>query len=78
MRGSIGPRRPRVTLVIARRGSDARMHTVARIAVKVKRGRFSTRVRLRRPALHRMRVTFAGDGRNRAARSDDVLVRARR
>ncbi|MDP1849881.1 MAG: N-acetylmuramoyl-L-alanine amidase, partial [Solirubrobacteraceae bacterium] len=76
VRGSIGPRRPRVTLVIARRGSDARMRTVARIAVKVRRGRFSTRVRLRRPALHRMRVTFAGDGRNRAARSADVLVRA--
>ena len=76
VRGSIGPRRPRVTLVIARRGSDRRMHTVARIAVRAKRGHFSTRVRLRRAALHRMRVTFAGDGRNRAARSADVLVRA--
>jgi len=76
VRGSISPRRPRATLVIERRGSDARMHTVARIAVKVKAGRFSTPVRLRRPALHRMRVAFAGDGRNGAARSANVLVRA--
>jgi len=76
VRGSMSPRRSRVTLVVARRGTDARMHTVARIAVKVKGGRFTTPVRLRRPALHRMRVTFAGDGRNRAGRSADVLVRA--
>jgi len=35
-------------------------------------------VRLRRAALHRMRVTFAGDERNGAARSADVLLRATR
>jgi hypothetical protein len=54
------------------------MHTVARVPVKVKSGRFSTRVRLRRPALHRMQVVFAGDGRNRSARSSSVYVRALR
>ncbi|MBW3608499.1 MAG: N-acetylmuramoyl-L-alanine amidase [Actinobacteria bacterium] len=78
VRGSMRPRRPRATLVIARRGSDAKMHTVARIPVRVKRGRFSTRVRLRRPALHRMRLTFSGDGRNGAARSADQYLRAAR
>ncbi len=78
VRGSMRPRRPRATLVIAREGSDGEMHTVARIAVKVRGGRFTTPVRLRRAALHRMRVTFAGDARNRAARSADVFVRAMR
>ena len=34
-------------------------------------------MRLRRPALHRMRVAFAGDGRNRAARSADVYAARR-
>jgi hypothetical protein len=78
VRGTISPRRPRATLVIARNGSDGAMRTVARIAVKVRGGRFTTPVRLRRAALHRMRVTFAGDGRNSAARSADVHLRATR
>ncbi|MDQ3723813.1 MAG: hypothetical protein M3376_12310, partial [Actinomycetota bacterium] len=76
VRGSMSPNRPRVTLVIARTGTDARLHTVARIAVTVKGGRFTTRVRLRRPALHRLHVAFAGDGRNRPGRSADAYVRA--
>jgi hypothetical protein len=35
-------------------------------------------VRLRRAALHQMHVAFAGDGRNGAARSASVRVRALR
>jgi hypothetical protein len=78
VRGAMSPRRSRVTLVIARKGSDARMHPVARITLRVKRGQFGTAVRLRRPALHRLYVAFAGDARNRAGRSADVFVRAAR
>ena len=78
VRGSMSPRRSRVTLVVARKGSDGQMHPVARIPAKVKGGRFSTAVRLRRPALHRMHVAFSGDGRNRAGRSADAYLRARR
>ncbi len=78
VRGSMSPRRSRVTLVVSRKAADGRMHPVARSPVKVTRGRFSAPLRLRRPALHRMRVTFAGDGRNRPARSADVFVRAAR
>ncbi|MBA3328290.1 MAG: hypothetical protein H0T43_08310, partial [Solirubrobacterales bacterium] len=74
--GTIRPRRSRVVLEIARRGEDARQHTVARIPVKVRGGRFTTTVRLRRPALHRLRVAFRSDRRNRAGRSADVYVRA--
>jgi hypothetical protein len=52
------------------------MHTVARLPVKVRRGRFAARVALRRPAVHRLRVIFRGDAHNRSARSGDVYLRA--
>jgi N-acetylmuramoyl-L-alanine amidase-like protein len=74
--GSMRPRRATVVLEIAREGSDHRMHTVARVPVRVRRGRFFAPVTLRRPALHRIRATFAGDARNGRARSGDVYLRA--
>jgi N-acetylmuramoyl-L-alanine amidase len=74
--GSMRPRRARLVLAIAREGTDARMHTVARVAVKVRAGRFSVKVRLRRPALHRLRVASVADARNTASRSGDVYLRA--
>lgn len=76
VRGSIRPRRAKVVLEIARTGSDGRLHTVARVPVRVRGGRFAAPVRLRRPALHRLRVAFPGDGRNVRARSGDVYLRA--
>jgi hypothetical protein len=42
----------------------------------VRRGRFAAPLALRRPALHRLRVAFPGDGRNVGARSGDVYLRA--
>jgi len=74
--GSMRPRRAKVVVEIARQGSDGRMRTVARVAVAVRRGRFASAVRLRRPALHRIRVAFAGDQRNATARSGDIHLRA--
>jgi hypothetical protein len=77
--GSVRPVRPwraTVVLEIAREGTDGRMHTVARIPVTVRRGWFSSPVALRRPAVHRIRVAFRGDGRNGRARSGDVYLRA--
>jgi hypothetical protein len=74
--GSMRPRRARLVLAIAREGTDERMHTVARVPVKVRQGRFHFKVRLRRPALHRLRVASVGDARNVAARSGDVYLRA--
>jgi hypothetical protein len=76
--GSVRPRRQRLALQIAREGSDGRMHVVARVPVRVRGGRFDVRVRLRRPALHRLRVTSAADARNVGGRSGDVVLRARR
>jgi len=74
--GSMRPRRARAVIEIAREGADGRMHTVARVPVTVRRGKFSSPVALRRAALHRIRVAFAGDGRNGRARSGDVYMRA--
>ena len=76
VRGSVSPRRAKLVLEIARKGADARQHPVARLPVTVRAGRFSALVRLRRPALHRLRIAFPGDGRNLAARSGDVYLRA--
>ncbi len=78
VRGSVSPRRAQLVLQIARQGSDGRQHPVARLPVRVRAGRFSTVVRLRRPALHRLRIAFPGDARNVAARSADVYLRAAR
>jgi hypothetical protein len=74
--GSVRPARARLALQVARQGSDGKMHVVARLPVKVKGGRYAVRVRLRRPALHRLRVTSAADARNVAGSSRDVVLRA--
>jgi len=76
--GSVRPRRARLALQIAREGSDGRMHVVARVPVRARGGRFDVRVRLRRPALHRLRATSATDARNVGGRSGDVVLRALR
>jgi hypothetical protein len=74
--GSVRPARVRLALVIARQGRDRAMHVVARLPLKVSARRFGVTVRLRRPALHRLRVVSVADDRNIAGRSGDVLLRA--
>jgi hypothetical protein len=77
--GSVAPaQRWSLSLEIARRGSDGLFHTVARVPVRAFGGRFRRVVRLRRPALHRLRVVSGADARNVAGRSADVYVRALR
>ena len=67
VRGSMSPRRARVMLVIAREGHRrADAHGRARPGEGDAADASAASVRLRRPALHRLRVAFAGDGRNRA------------
>jgi hypothetical protein len=78
VRGSIRPLRTRLALQVAREGSDGRMHVVARVPVRARGGRFDVRLRLRRPALHRLRVTSPTDARNVGGRSGDVVLRALR
>ncbi len=73
---SISPPRSRALLLVARDGSDGRYHTVARLAMPGPAGHPRVTLRLRRRALHRLRVETTGDARNIAARSPDVLIRA--
>jgi len=76
VRGSIRPLRGGVALVIARQGTDGEFHTVARVPVRSASGAFAAKVRLRRPAIHRLRIESRSDGRNRGGRSRDVILRA--
>ncbi len=74
--GSVRPKSTRAVLQIARQGSDGRFHGVARVSLRVRGGRFSHRVRLRRPALHRLRITSPASTRNAGGRSRDAILRA--
>ncbi len=74
--GNIRPLRGGVALVIARQGTDREFHTVARVPLRSASGAFVAKVRLRRPALHRLRIESRGDARNRAGRSRDAFLRA--
>ncbi len=76
VRGSIRPLRGGVALVIARQGSDGAFATVARVPLRATSGAFVAKVRLRRPAIHRLRIESRSDARNRAGRSRDVILRA--
>ncbi|MDX6679597.1 MAG: hypothetical protein QOE31_3649, partial [Solirubrobacteraceae bacterium] len=76
LRGSVRPRRAGLTLVIARAGRDGAMHTVARVPLRVADGSFRHTLRLRRAALHRLRIVSRADARNRAGRSRDAYLRA--
>jgi hypothetical protein len=78
VRGSVGPRRARLTLELQRKGSSGTMRTIARVPVKVRSGRYAVRLRLRRAVLHRLRVVFAADARNSPASSARRYVRVLR
>ena len=75
IRGAIRPRRGRLALELQRKGASGRMRTVARLRVRVRAGRYAARLRLRRPALHRLRVVFKADARNSFASSPRRYVR---
>jgi N-acetylmuramoyl-L-alanine amidase-like protein len=76
LRGSVRPPGADLTLTIARQGSDGAFHTVARVALRTVAGTFRHTLRLRRAALHRLRIVSRGDARNSAGRSRDVVLRA--
>ena len=76
VRGNIRPLRGGVALVIARQGTDGAFHTVARFPLRSASGAFTIKVRLRRPAVHRLRIESRADARNGAGRSRDVVLRA--
>ena len=76
VRGNIRPLRGGLALVIARQGTDGEFHTVARVPLRSASGAFVAKVRLRRPAVHRLRIESRPDALNGAGRSRDVILRA--
>jgi hypothetical protein len=74
--GSVRPRKATLRLTVERQLRAARYAPSAKRSVKLRAGRFRVRVRLPRAGLYRLRVTFAGDRLNAAAKSAAVFVRA--
>ena len=74
--GSVRPRKAALRLTVERQLRAARYAPAAKRSVKVRAGRFRLRVRLPRAGLYRLRVTFAGDRLNAAAKSAAVFVRS--
>ena len=72
--GSVRPRRGHLVLEIQRKSRGA-MRTISRRRVKVRSGHYTARLRLRRSALHRLRVVFKADSRNSSASSPRTYVR---
>jgi hypothetical protein len=73
--GSVKPAKRSVSAVIERRVSGGDFRQVATVRGVARSGRFSLRVRLARPGLHRVTVRSAADIRNAAGRADPVQVR---
>lgn len=74
--GRVRPAKGRLTLTIARQSGDGRYRTADTIRIRPKRGAYRLTIRVRRPALYRLRVSFAGDRTNTASSSEDVVFRA--
>ena len=74
--GRVRPAKTSLVMEIAREGRDRKFHTVSRVRVRVSRGSFRVTTRLKRPALHRLRLVFRGDSTNAPAVSGDVVLRA--
>jgi hypothetical protein len=75
VRGTVRPAKARLVAEVARRGSDARYHVVARVPVAARRGRFAKVIRPRRPALTRVRILSRADARNQPGLSVATFVR---
>jgi hypothetical protein len=75
VRGTVRPAKARLIAEVARRGSDARYHVVARVPVAARKGRFTKVLRPQRPALTRVRILSRADARNQPGLSVATFVR---
>ncbi len=64
MPGTIAPRKASVRLVVERRSGKGRKGVVARVPARASTGKFVARIRITNAGLYRMRMIFAGDGKN--------------
>jgi hypothetical protein len=75
--GSVAPRKTRAVLSVKRQTSSGGLALVSRRTVALRSGRLRTTLRMRRPALYRVRLSVRRDARNLAARSQAVPFRVR-
>jgi hypothetical protein len=73
--GAVQPRKLQAVLTVKRQTPTGRLVLVSRRTVALRAGRLRTTLRLRRPALYRVRLSTRRDARNLAARSEAVALR---
>jgi hypothetical protein len=73
--GAVAPRKAKAILTVKRQTSTGGLALVSRRSVALRKGRLRTRLRMRRPALYRVRLSVRRDTRNLAARSQAVSFR---
>jgi uncharacterized protein with LGFP repeats len=75
--GAVAPRKAEAVLTVKRRTSSGRLVLVSRRTVRLRSGRLRTSLRLRRPALYRVRLSTRRDVRTLSARSPALALRVR-
>ena len=75
--GSVLPRKMRAVLTVKRQTRSGGLALVSRRTVALRSGRLRTTLRMRRPALYRVRLSVRRDARNLAARSQAMSFRVR-
>jgi hypothetical protein len=75
--GQVRPRKSRGVLSVKRRTATGGLALVSRRKVALRSGRLRTTLRIRRPALYRVRLSVLPDSRNLAARSQAVSFQVR-
>jgi hypothetical protein len=73
--GDVLPRKTQAVLTVKRQGRSGGLALVSRRNVRLRSGRLRTRLRIRRPARYRVRLSTRRDARNLAARSEAVSFR---
>jgi hypothetical protein len=74
---AVAPRKTRAVLSVKRQTRSGGLILVSRRTVALRSGRLRTTLRMRRPALYRVRLSVRRDARNLAARSAAVAFRVR-
>ena len=75
--GAVAPRKTRAVLSVKRQTRSGGLVLVSRRTVALRSGRLRTTLRVRRPALYRVRLSVRRDARNLAARSAAAPFRVR-
>ena len=75
--GTVAPRKTRAVLSVKRQTRSGGLVLISRRTFALRSGRLRTALRIRRPALYRVRLSVRRDARNLAARSQAVAFRVR-